>query len=60
MTLKTTWVIMLDDTQYLGEDDYAGSQSKARHYRTRKEAQADMTRLMGWPKARAVHINLGD
>jgi hypothetical protein len=58
MTLKTTWVIQLTETEYLGDNDYAGPLGNARHYRTRKEAQADMTRLMGWPKARVVHINL--
>jgi hypothetical protein len=60
MMIKTTWVIMLTDTEYLGEDDYAGSASKARHYATRKEAKADMARLMGWPRARVIHILLGD
>jgi hypothetical protein len=60
MTLKTAWVIQLSDTQYLGENDYAGPASNARRYRTRQEAKADMARLMGWPKAKVIRIVLGD
>lgn len=58
MIFRTTWVIQLIDTQYLGDNDYAGPVHDARHYRTRKEAKADMARLMGWPEAKIMHIVL--
>jgi hypothetical protein len=59
--MKTVWMIALDSGKYLSEAGYAiNSISHAQRFTRRKDAMAEYGKLMGWPRAIVIKVEVSD
>lgn len=59
--MKRIWMIALESGKYLGESGYAvSSTSHAQRFTRRKDAMVEYGKLMGWPKAIVIKVEVSD
>lgn len=59
--MKTVWLIALDSGKYLSEAGYAiNSISHAQRFARRKDAMVEYAKLLGWPKAIVIKVEVSD
>jgi len=57
--MKTVWMIALESGLYLGVGGHATSEFvHAERWPLRKDAKAEFAKLLGWPKARIIKVDV--